>query len=271
MRKDAISSAKFGGTKEASPSHRAGNAARARKMRMTKRLAAYASMAAAGAAPSAVGDLVIIDIPDASLFDAAFAVDIDGDGINELSLVHGVVGGTSTSGAFSNVSLRVFPGSNPTASVIVDSAGAGPYLLPTAAVLESNSVITPTGNFYDVEGASVFPDLAQYWSSDPSGGGGPIAYGAWAGGAGKKFIGVKFEISGASHLGFVQLTVEDLQGPGGPFATTVHGFGYNDDGIGTATGNALLTANVPEPSTLGVLALGATGVQWLRRRRRPMR
>ncbi len=115
-------------------------------------------------------------------------------------------------------------------------------------------------------GATQFPDLAQYWLVNPDDGGGPTSYGAWIGGVLEKFLGIRFAFGGSEHLGFVQLSVDARDGADGPFAATISGFGYNDAAVTAARGAELITRNVPEPSPLGMLALGAAGVCAFRRR-----
>ncbi|MGK0189230.1 MAG: hypothetical protein ACI9R3_005047 [Verrucomicrobiales bacterium] len=83
------------------------------------------------------------------------------------------------------------------------------------------------------------------------------------------FMGVKFQIGADTHYGFVEVSIPapyTVDGGGWPGSGTnspvVGAYGYE------SVANANVHAAVPEPSSLGLLALGAGELAMLRRRGR---
>ena len=104
--------------------------------------------------------------------------------------------------------------------------------------------------------------------------------GNWGGGQPNRFLGVKFQIKGQTHYGWVRLTVTikhkgDGKGPIGSFSATITEYGYEsvaNKSCGAGLAGAAAVApdaeenKVPQgrPS-LGMLAAGADGLSWWRR------
>lgn len=110
-------------------------------------------------------------------------------------------------------------------------------------------------------------------------------YGNWAGGHPNRFIGVKFQIKGKTHYGWIRLTVTikhkgDGHGPTGSFSGTITEYGY-ESVANKSCGAGLAGAAAPKAPhrslapkqegslktgpALGMLALGAEAIPLWRR------
>lgn len=101
-------------------------------------------------------------------------------------------------------------------------------------------------------------------------------YGNWAGGHPNRFLGVKFNINGKTHYGWIRMTVTVEQkgtgtGPKGSFSATITEYGY-ESVAGKSCGAGLPGAAAAAPlekksrgPSLGMLALGAEGMPLWRR------
>jgi hypothetical protein len=80
-------------------------------------------------------------------------------------------------------------------------------------------------------------------------------YGSWINV--DRFLGLEFQINGSTHFGWAEFNVSFLQ-------ATLGGYAYD-----TVAGQGLLAGqtSVPEPGTLGLLALGSLGLGFWRRRK----
>ena len=82
-------------------------------------------------------------------------------------------------------------------------------------------------------------------------------------GANSGYLGIRFNIGIEQHFGWARLTVE-LDNALQPRAFTLHEYAYESNpGAGLAAGDGF----VPEPTSLGLLALGSIGLTAHRRRR----
>ena len=80
--------------------------------------------------------------------------------------------------------------------------------------------------------------------------------------AGLGFVGFTFDLGGGAQYGFIEVVMDGSPGNTG----TLVGYGYGDVGETVFAGQR--PSVVPEPNSLGVLALGACGVAAWRRKRR---
>ena len=92
-----------------------------------------------------------------------------------------------------------------------------------------------------------------------------------------RYVGIKFQIQGRFHYGWVRVTVTTTSNS---FAATLTGYAYEtipnkgiiagqtkgEDDSNVEQPNAALTMPTPEPATLGALALGAPGLSIWRRK-----
>jgi hypothetical protein len=152
--------------------------------------------------------------------------------------------------------------------------------------LGSNGVagIRHTGYAYALPaGANVGPALpfsgALMALYDPNGQ--SLTFGYWVN-VRNRYLGLKFKIEGKTHYGWVRLNVKLVTDQG--FTATLTGYAYEtipnkpiitgqtkgpDDDVGNDNPGASITnpvPDIPQPASLGALALGAPGLSIWRRR-----
>ena len=125
--------------------------------------------------------------------------------------------------------------------------------LNNAAALRSGARIG-TGDAFSLVGF-----MATRWKTSYQGKGGTGGY--WAN-VTNRYLGLEFEINGQEHYGWARLSVTN--GPDISIDTVLTGYAYN-----TVAGQQILAGQgaVPEPGTLGLLALGSLGLGFWRRRK----
>jgi hypothetical protein len=133
-----------------------------------------------------------------------------------------------------------------TTSFVVDIDG--PEALTLGTLINGSSVLGSTGNLFSISG----PTKSGNWQSTDT----PV----------QAYLGVAFDISGSTHYGWAQLTVDANFGFPSNASITLIDYAYESQaGVGIEAGAT--ASAVPEPSTLGLFALGAAGVMALRRKR----
>lgn len=212
-----------------------------------KRLAAYGLTAAlllAGPQPAKAAE-VVWDIPDLTLGSdeyLAFNVITGAASLDIDNRPYGV----STQGSFA-IDNVYFAASiiGPANSALAGFVGTGGFTnaflgYRYAAALNPSSSV---GTARDFAANSYFPNWGNYGIMDNN----------FNGTTGKS-VGLRFEIGSEIHYGWAQVDI----GTGGSDVTLTM-FGYND-----TAGEA---SHIPEPSSLGLLALGAAGLARRRRKK----
>lgn len=229
-----------------------------RKRRIAGRLAAYSVAAGAVvvAGEQAPGRVVYTDVsPDATITSPGLNIDLNADSVMDFHL--------DTS--FNSRSTHFPPYSwvRQSSSRLVSASGLGSNQVayggaglwgPLAAALSSQNSINNNLSF---RGSGM---LATRWRYAFRLSSWTLTYGYFPG-AGDKFLGLKFMINNQFHYGWARMNVQG----GAALTTKLKDYAYESQpGVGISAGA------VPEPGTLGMLALGATGLlAWrtLRKRR----
>jgi hypothetical protein len=159
--------------------------------------------------------------------------------------------GVRTNGGFVSARGHLQVGGNlPNASVIFARSGSNDY----AAALARGARIGPDGQFTRGIGignaafcGGCYPE--QFFD-----------YGSFLNT--RAYLGLRFPIGGQEHYGWANLSVST----GGEFdsqiAATLSGYAYN-----TVPNQPIFAGQVPEPGTLGLLALGSLGIAAWRRKK----
>ncbi|HEV2378426.1 MAG TPA: hypothetical protein VG206_01370 [Terriglobia bacterium] len=101
-----------------------------------------------------------------------------------------------------------------------------------------------------------------------------FCYGPWSQPAKNGYLGVRFDISGQTHYGWIRLTTGACIG-GGRLDAIITGYAYNTEPgqpifAGEGAPGAEASTVRPESGTLGQLALGSLGLALGRRREHPL-
>ena len=221
------------------------------------RLASYSSTAAVGALSLASSNAAIVYVnagntllPDPIATDTFFGIypyDLNSDGVSDLRFA--VRAGTSEF--------------NPSRAVVIAANQVGSAVGVIGQTIDSYPYADRLAAGALIDGSSGFLVLTQQAANPASmafGQGYPNSQWAFAG-SNSGYLGVRFNIGSAEHFAWMRLTVEP-ESSATPRAITVHEWAFEDaPGIGIETGA------VPEPSALGLLALGSVGLSARRRRK----
>lgn len=214
--------------------------------KLQRRLAAYAvaAGAAAGGAQEADANIIHFDLePDVLVQDTVLPLDLNKDFLVDFEIVHGRPLGPPWSGGFS-VGLVQGVNGEVVGSSYVYPGTAGTFTWRYAHKLDSGDPIGPGADFQTHGGLGSFSTVnSSIWGEWP--------------GEGEGFAGVQFAISGNTHYGWIRMIVDDFMRP------TVMGYAFE-----TEKDTPIPAGAVPEPCSLGMLALGAVGVTAMRKSRK---
>lgn len=176
-----------------------------------EKLLSYSAMAAAFIAcgTDAYADIVYVDIPDATLGFGDFAtLDLDGDGVVDFGFI---LDSSSASWtfiqAFGNLSALSY--GNPDNMM----AGYSGAFLPYASAIGAGDEIGPALGFLSSTYNLAF--IASLYSG--------VTYGQFGDGT-DKYIGVKFDIGGTLHYGWIRVNCSV-----GPVSMTIKDWAYDDN------------------------------------------
>lgn len=249
-------------------------------LRLYSLAAAAASVSALALAQPAEGEIIITNKTIPIHANTVVLLDLNGDGVNDFvfALSHYTIGNTSYNNLYVSQAHSPSVGNN----VIGKSYFASAML--------RGAKIGPGGPFIHTYAHYGIPIEKSVLCTQNCGGKSGYSFdqgleGKWGGGHPNRFIGVKFQIHGQTHFGWVRLTVTvkhkgNGKGPTGTFSATITEYGYESVAnkscgaglAGAATSDAVRASAVPGqasvPKTgpaLGMLALGADGMPIWRR------
>ncbi|QEG37438.1 PEP-CTERM sorting domain-containing protein [Bythopirellula goksoeyrii] len=203
------------------------------KWNSVKRGAAYSL--AAGAAVTTIASDADAQVVYSGLQNIAIGqfssqnLNLDGDAYNDILLKNYVFGGGNYQGAYVNFA----PG-----KVVGFNAGLN-YVSALGAGFLVDSVATTGGPF----------SASMAYASNPNSQFDNVT---------DAYIGLEFPINATSHFGWIRVDIDNAAGT----------FLIKDWAYESQPGVGIHTGEIPEPSTLGLLAAGALGVAALRRKKR---
>jgi len=193
---------------------------------------ALAAGAAAATAASADASIVYSGAQDISISQGfSLNLNLDNDAYGDVKLANYVFGGAS----YMSATVNFFPGK-------LVSFNAGPFGYAYASALSSGAAIDASS-----AGPNYFGSMA-YGSANPN---------AQFNNASNAYLGLSFASGANLYYGWVRVSVNQAAG-----SFIVHDWAYENSGAGIAAGA------VPAPGALGLFAAGASGLGFLRGRKR---
>ncbi len=237
--------------------------AKSRRKRLERRLVAYAVTAGATAALTGQAtEAEIVYTPGpfetgrgglcCGGSDAKVTIDFDGDSAPEFEVIHHTFfsGGTCS---FCDHQYGFYATLRPASGASNQSHGVADNSFP-AALLMGEEVKPP----YGLGGGRLRGYYVRVtYTSTSFVTGGTVRTSGNFNTSDERFVGVKFDLRGATVFGWIGVEVKQFIS-----TTTVTGYAYEDTGKRIRAGQT-----IPEPSPLALLALGATGIAALRRRK----
>lgn len=149
-------------------------------------------------------------------------------------------------------------------AVSVQGENNNQYLIVPSPPPNIGGWVAPVTGGTEIGPSSESADI-EWYNSNPfysgivialSGSGGSVVLGEFVGQ--RAYMGVSFDIEGATHYGWIDMYVSDL-GPG----ALIYGWGYETTPI-----TSIMAGAVPEPSTIALLSSGIIGLLLSRVKRR---
>jgi hypothetical protein len=231
------------------------------KKSLRRKFGIYSALGVAGGmtfgTTAAEADIIFTDFTGSATSGNPLSIDMDGDAVTDF-VFDLAVAGPNVYSSFSNwARMRGLNGNafaNTAPGPYAGGQAYGPNNLAFGATISGQS-------FYG--GANGGPLQLAYTSYATQN-----IYGAFGGlnfpTPATGFVGVQFESGGGDQVfGWIRVTVEgDVTNAGfADAAITVNGFAY------ATQGTEILAGQVPEPSSVGLLALGAAGLAFRRKKK----
>ena len=219
---------------------------------LQRRLTAYSTLAAAGACSIAAAPKAEASVVSSGPLSDSVTVSALGSYFNLTTFAFG--------SSFSAVS-----GGDTTAPVLNlwGTTASYSYLYPSSTTINRFVATTAASNIVlELTGGSVVGPGSNYTTSRTGATGGPVTNGGWVGGT-TGYFGVKFLSGTTTDYGWVEAFLPTTPTAANPIE--ILGAAYENTGAAITIPNA-----VPEPGTVGALAMGALGsgaVAWRRRRK----
>ena len=205
------------------------------KKSLQSKLKTYSSVAAGVLVASSAGaQIVYTDVnPDVTLntFPSSFDIDMNGDMTTDFSFA------MSASTAYSSFQKH---------NVVFNPATSNSFITSNTyvGVLNLNSAIGSTGSF---ENLGFHKNMASFYSFTAAGNTYSYTNGNWTGSNTDKYIGVKFDISGNTHYGWIRLDASFAIPYNSAWSLTIKDFAYQSTPqVAILAGDKGYTTNIEE-------------------------
>ena len=229
---------------------------------LAERVAAYALAAAAAGlgvmagAPPAEAQIVYTPA-NIHFFLNEVDLDLNNDGIDDFSIHQ-----FWSSDGFGFVSFALLEATGRPGNGVIPAGSSINCSRVCAARLVPDAKMGPGEDFYRGGNVAMAGSYRRHVT---------YSWGAWQGGT-FGFLGLEFQIDGQAHYGWAAIIITSPF-HAGLFAGVIKGYAYNTVPnqpirAGQKSNTDVIGEILPQPATLGLLALGAPGLEIWRRRRR---
>ena len=170
------------------------------------------------------------------MYPGSVSIDLDENGIIDLSVQQIVIGGTDINFSF------------PTDSYVLIESGL-PIPINPSALISGSTVATSNPGYTWTQ----WPAVISRWDEGSSSWSGTLAGGETA------FVGLQFDIDGNNHYGWMKLNLANTQPNSAPL--TVVDWAYE-----STPNTSIVVGAIPEPSTVALLSISSVFLYLARKR-----